>query len=374
MRVGLLVDSLIGGGAERVVLNLAAQFHARGHDVHVILVRDTVEFAPEPGSCTVHALSDTGELSRLRPLNKWLLARRLADAVRRIEADGLHFDFFLSNAEDSNRIALIARLPRLYIVCHNSVAHAIEQKVRTRRAWKRGIRRWRWTRRMRGLYGGRDLITVSQAIGREITQELGIAPRSLATIYNPFDFEALRRLAAQPAALPAEPYLICVARFQNRKRQDVLLRAFAQLDPAYRLVLIGGTYTDSDRAWLRQLEALAQSLGIRERLLLPGFQPNPYPWLRGARLSVLCSDSEGLGNVLVESLVLGVPAVSTDCPHGPAEILTGPLARFLSPPGDAERLAQNMRAALENYPAVGDGELERFRTGADQYLAHCGGH
>jgi glycosyltransferase involved in cell wall biosynthesis len=373
MRVGLLVDSLIGGGAERVVLNLASQFHARGHDVHVILVRDTVEFAPDPGSCTVHALSETGELSRLRPLNKWLLARRLTHTVWRIEADGRRFDFFLSNAEDSNRIALIARLPRLYIVCHNSVAHAIEVKVRTRRAWKRGLRRWRWTRRMRALYGGRDLITVSRAIGRELTDQLHIAPRSLATIYNPFDFEALRRLAAQPAALPAEPYVICVARFQNRKRQDVLLRAFARLDPAWRLVLIGGTYTDSDREWLRQLEALAQSLGIRERLLLPGFQANPYPWLRGARLSVLCSDSEGLGNVLVESLALGVPAVSTDCPHGPAEILTGPLARFLSPPGDAERLAENMRAALDSYPAVGDEDLARFRTGADQYLAHCGG-
>jgi glycosyltransferase involved in cell wall biosynthesis len=371
MRIGLLVDSLIGGGAERVVLNLAVQFRGRGHEVHILSVRDEVEFELDRDLYRVHALSEDGRLARLRPLNKWLLARRLSAKIREISADGRAFDFFLSNGEDCNRLARMAGLPRLYIVCHNSVLHTLEHKVRHRSAWKRALRRWRWTRRMRAAYQGQNLITVSQAIGEEITRALGIVPRSLATIYNPFDFEAIRAAARVPAQLPASPYVVCVARFQNRKRQDVLLRAFAGLDPALRLVLIGGTYTDSDRRWLAGIEALAAQLGLRERVILPGFQTNPYPWIRAARLSVLCSDSEGLGNVLVESLLLGVPAVATDCPHGPGEILRGPLARFLSPPGNAEALARNMRDALQDYPGVSDQALARFRTGADQYLAHC---
>lgn len=372
MRIALLVDSLIGGGAERVVLNLAAQFQARGHDVHVILVRNEIEFGLEAGRFKVHALSEDGRLSRLRPLNKWLLARRLARAVRAIGADGTPFDFFLSNAEESDRIALLARLPRLYLVCHGSVAGWFAHKTRHRTAWKRALRRLRWRRRLRYLYDGRNVIAVSRGIEEEITGVLGLRPATITTIYSPFDFDAIRAQAAQPAALPREPYLVCVARFQNRKRQDVLLRAFARLDPGYCLVLLGSAYTDSDRRWLGALERLASELGVRERVLIPGFQKNPFPWIRGARVSVLCSDGEGLGNVLVESLVLGVPAVSTDCPHGPSEILTGPLARFLSPPGDAGRLEANIRAALEAYPAPTDAELARFRDGADRYLAHCG--
>lgn len=371
MRVGLLIDSLIGGGAERVVVSLARQFHERGHEVHIFLVKNEIEL-DAGNSATIHCLSETGELSRLRPLNKWLLARRLLKLVTNMESSGGRFAFFLTNAEDSNRLALMANLERVFIVCHNSVQAFFEHKTRHRIGWKRLVRRLRWRRRLRRLYEGRDVITVSKAIGAEFGP-LGITPRSITTIYNPFDFEGIRAAAAQPAELPAGPYIICVARFQNRKRQDVLLRAFAEMPGDYRLVLIGNTYTDSDRRWLAGLHALAAELGLAERVLFPGFQANPYPWIRGARLSVLCSDSEGLGNVLIESLILGVPAASTDCPHGPAEILTGELARFLSPPGDPAALARNMKAALSAYPAITDAMLEPFRSGAERYLAHCAG-
>lgn len=42
-RIGLLIDSLIGGGAERVVMNFAEKFSALGHDVHVILLKHEIE-------------------------------------------------------------------------------------------------------------------------------------------------------------------------------------------------------------------------------------------------------------------------------------------------------------------------------------------
>ncbi len=42
-RIGLLIDSLIGGGAERVVLNLAEGFSAKEHDVHIILIKNKIQ-------------------------------------------------------------------------------------------------------------------------------------------------------------------------------------------------------------------------------------------------------------------------------------------------------------------------------------------
>src|SRR3954469_6958889 len=99
MRIGLLIDSLIGGGAERVVLNLATQFQARGHDVHIFLVRNEIEFDLKRNPAVVHSLSESGRLSALRPLNKWRLANRLKAKVREIEDHGGAFAFFLSNAE-----------------------------------------------------------------------------------------------------------------------------------------------------------------------------------------------------------------------------------------------------------------------------------
>jgi glycosyltransferase involved in cell wall biosynthesis len=68
---------------------------------------------------------------------------------------------------------------------------------------------------------------------------------------------------------------------------------------------------------------------------ITGFQRNPFPWYAKASALVHASDFEGFGNVLVEALASGTPVVSTDCPFGPREILTGSLSRFLSPCGDA---------------------------------------
>jgi glycosyltransferase involved in cell wall biosynthesis len=77
-----------------------------------------------------------------------------------------------------------------------------------------------------------------------------------------------------------------------------------------------------------------------------GFRRNPYPWIARAELLVLCSDHEGMPNVLLEALACGTRIVSTDCPSGPREVMEGDLARYLVPCADADALARAMRAAL----------------------------
>jgi glycosyltransferase involved in cell wall biosynthesis len=79
---------------------------------------------------------------------------------------------------------------------------------------------------------------------------------------------------------------------------------------------------------------------------MPGFMPNPTPFYRAADLFVLSSDYEGFGNVIVEALACGLPAGSTDCPSGPAEILENGRWGRLTPVGDAEALANAMAQSL----------------------------
>jgi glycosyltransferase involved in cell wall biosynthesis len=104
--------------------------------------------------------------------------------------------------------------------------------------------------------------------------------------------------------------------------------------------------------------------GLAGRVIVAGFQQNPYPWMRNARLLVLCSDHEGLPNVLIEALALGTPVVSTDCPSGPREILGAAGAPWLVPCGDAAALAQAMGAALDQRPALDGIDLGRFDADA----------
>jgi glycosyltransferase involved in cell wall biosynthesis len=91
-------------------------------------------------------------------------------------------------------------------------------------------------------------------------------------------------------------------------------------------------------------------LDLRDAVDLPGFRDQPYPLVARADLFVLSSRWEGSPNALTEALHLGVPAVATDCPSGPAAIL--PPER-LAPVGDVDALAGVMAEALSR-PRAGE--------------------
>ncbi|MFT4171435.1 MAG: glycosyltransferase [Rhodocyclaceae bacterium] len=374
MKIGLLIDSLIGGGAERIVLNFAQAFQRRGHDVHVVLIRNQIEHEV-PQGIRIHALSDDGHVARNRTVNKLMLAWQLRRLVTDLQSDGQRFDFFISNAEDADRISAMAGLDKVFIRYRNSMVEYLNNKIGSKTGFKRVVRSIRWRMKFRAIYSDRHIITVSDALQDEIVDGVGVAPRSIHTIYNPFDFDFIRQRAGQFVPQIEGPYIIYAAKFERRKRQDVLLRAYAASAArhTHKLVLIGGTYTDTDRTWLDDMHALIAELGIGDRVVMPGFQTNPYPWVKHADLFAMASDSEGLPTVLIESLILGTPVVSTDCPTGPREILTGPLSKFLCPVGDAPQLAHCIDQALAHYPTVGDAMLQRFRAeySIGQYIDHC---
>lgn len=376
MKIGLLIDSMIGGGAERVVLNLAEGFRRKGHEPHLILVRNEIQHQL-PRWLPVHALSRDDEHSTGHVFHKLLLAWRLHSLVKHLETDGKRFAFFISNAEDADRLSLFAGLEHVYVRYRNSMVEYFQSKIGHKTGIKRLFQSLKWRIRFRLEYSGRHLVTVSEALQNELTHDMGILPASMLTIYNPFDFERIRRLGkALPGPLDA-PYIVYAAKFERRKRQDVLLEAFArsQARESHKLVLIGDTYTDSDRSWFEQMQALIASLGLQSKVLLPGFQQNPYPWIRHADLFAMSSDSEGLPTVLIESLILGTPVVSTDCPTGPSEILTGKLASFLCPRNRPDMLADRIDAALTSYPEISPAILQRFNAdyAIDRYLQHCAG-
>jgi glycosyltransferase involved in cell wall biosynthesis len=71
----------------------------------------------------------------------------------------------------------------------------------------------------------------------------------------------------------------------------------------------------------QELQDLAEALGLKDRVLFPGFVSNIAPWLARAKVFVLSSQSEGFPNVLLEAMALKTAVVSVDCTAGPREIL-----------------------------------------------------
>jgi glycosyltransferase involved in cell wall biosynthesis len=93
---------------------------------------------------------------------------------------------------------------------------------------------------------------------------------------------------------------------------------------------------------------------LGDAVSLPGFQPNPFAFMRAASLFVLSSAWEGLPGVLIQAMACGTPVVSTDCPSGPREILGTEAAALgpLVPIGNSSALARAILDTLANPPAA----------------------
>ena len=346
MKIAFVTTNLKGGGAEKSVLRVAGGLHARGHAVHVVLLEDVRDHAL-PAGVHCHALTAPGEEASKGWFGKRFAARGLRRLFARIAADA-RFDSIVSTLPYCDEVVGLAGLTPAWFRIANTLS--VEIDLLGRRSRGKAERR---RRRYREMYGHGNLIAVSDGVARDLRERLSLGQANIARIYNAIDASAVRKLAAEPEPeLPREPYLIHVGRFVPQKRHDLLLDALRRSQLPHRLVLLANPAPELDR--------LIAEKGLAARVSVAGFRRNPYPWIARAELLVLCSDHEGMPNVLLEALACGTRIVSTDCPSGPREVMEGDLARYLVPCGDADALGRAMRAALfAPRPQAGD-VLARF--------------
>jgi glycosyltransferase involved in cell wall biosynthesis len=178
-----------------------------------------------------------------------------------------------------------------------------------------------------------------------MVEHLGIRRDKLVRIYNPVDVETVRGLA-ESTKMPYRgpgPHVMAMGRLQHEKAYDVLLRAFASVLnalPQAKLTILGEGPLEA------LLKKQALELGIDQAVAFPGFQKNPWPYMKHADLFVLASRFEGMPNALLEALALGTPVVATDCPGGVREIHKSAREIVLVPPEDHVALAAAIVAAL----------------------------
>jgi glycosyltransferase involved in cell wall biosynthesis len=140
------------------------------------------------------------------------------------------------------------------------------------------------------------------------------------------------------------PLLVLVANLRPLKRIEDAVSALATLVgqkfAAPRLLIVGedrpGIRSPSYRA---ELEALAERLGVADRVHFSGKLANPGEAVALADICLLCSETEGLSNVVIEYMLAGKPVVCTDV-GGNSEVVVDGLTGHIVPARDVPALSR----------------------------------
>lgn len=153
---------------------------------------------------------------------------------------------------------------------------------------------------------------------------------------------------ASPELMLDKPSIVAMGRFYPQKGLDLLLKAFARIKdrhPDWTVTILG------DGPLRPDLESLRDTLGLEDRVHLPGRVKNPHEVLAQAELFVLPSRSEGWPMALGEAMSCGLPVIASDCRTGPREMIRDGVDGVLVPPEDVEALATAMGQLMSDESA-----------------------
>jgi glycosyltransferase involved in cell wall biosynthesis len=333
-RLALYLPNLDGGGAERMMVNLANGFLRWEVKVDLVLAAAQGPYLEEVrADVRIIDLASAGVLASLPKLVHYL---------RRERPDAL-----LATLNHASVVALLARrlagVPTRVVNRESNMLFPGAVQSPKRKALREAVRR---------TYPWADAhIAVSQGVANDLKRFVSLPAERVYTIYNPVVTETLSEKACAPLQHPwfaagEPPVILGVGRLTPQKDFSTLLRAFAAVRrtrPA-RLVILG---EGGERG---TLEELAAELGVAADVELPGFADNPFAYMARASVFVLSSRFEGLPGVLIQAMACGCPVVATNCPSGPSEVLVDGRYGPLTPVGDPAALAAAILKTLADPP------------------------
>lgn len=326
--VVLVISSLQGGGAERVLSDMANYWARRKWKITVATwsgpeVDDFYQLCPSVARTWLD-VATTNETTRSKMRSHVVRVRKLRRLVRDVKPDVI-----LSFIDWSNVLTIIAsrRLPVRVIVSERvHVAHNHNL------AWP-----WRVLRRLL-YFRAQTVVAQTDDAARWLRHNCAAKTR---TIPNP-----LRKLPN--FGPPREALILAVGRLYHQKGFDLLLRAFSNIKGDFenwRLLIVGAGPEKETLLRLRDELLLSADVEFAEP------RKDVEALMSRAGVVILPSRFEGFPNVLLEAMGMGAAVISTDCPSGPSEIINDGVNGRLVPVENVDELSKAM-AELMSEPAL----------------------
>ncbi|PJJ75651.1 glycosyltransferase involved in cell wall biosynthesis [Thermoflavifilum aggregans] len=355
MSLYFLINSLNGGGAERVAVNLSESFSP---ERLILLERDKAYEIPAD---KIYFLSS--HRNSTSPLWKSLSIPYYAHHLKSLVRND---DTVLSFIERANYVNILSS----FFTRHRSIISVRTSQLSSRK------KHHPYHTLNKMIYPKSSLVVaVSRYIAYELNTYYQVPSERIKVIYNYISLNRLSALAQEPVgdydSIFQHPAIVLSGRLIRIKGFDLFLKIFSVLKqqlPQLKLVILGNGELKND------LIDLAVSLHLRTfvwdhhsvddgfDVYFLGFQANPFKFISRSRLFVLPSLLEGFPNAVVEAMACGVPVVAADCFSGPREILAP----------DSDFLFQTQVPEFAEYgvllPVLGNNR----ENGSDLYQQHAG--
>lgn len=309
-RILFLIESLSGGGAEKVLSVLLKHIDKTKFDITLCTIVDTGIYAAEVRKYVKYT-SILGNPQK-KSLSGKILYKILYLLIYNILPTKLTYTLFVPKGNDIE-VAFIEGF------CTKLLSHSTNKKAK-KIAWVHiDLEKFPW---IKNIYKNfeqekKSYLKYDQIIGVSNTVVSSVKKRyhlnNVITLYNPIEnFDIIQKANAY-IALPPKNHsirMVTVGRFVSQKAYDRLLRVINRLyENGYSIEL----WILGDGEQRPILEEYIHTHSLNEIVTLWGFQKNPYPYLKHSDIFVCSSVSEGYSTAVTEALILELPVITTAC-------------------------------------------------------------
>ena len=347
MKIAFIINSLGGGGAERVLQTLSNYLVNHEHDITIIVLEQEKPY---------YILDEKIKIVTLRSS---IFAKGIGK-IPFIPLQSFELNRLLKKLEIEQAISFLVRAN--FVFCFtkyfSSSKVIISERIHAKKQYEKDkLENKIMNSLIRSLYKKADkIISISNGIRESLINDYSIDSSKIVTIHNPQNIEQIQTQKKKDISFKFNEkfkYFITLGRLVRQKDHATLIKAFKLCNEKFKdsklLILGQGSLKDDT-------EKLIQELQLENKVILLGFIENPFDYLKKSDVFVFSSIFEGFGNVLVEAMACGLPVISTNCPSGPSEILENGKYGMLTKVGDEAELAHAMLEMLD------DNMNKKFKT------------
>jgi glycosyltransferase involved in cell wall biosynthesis len=326
-KITMLVFSLRHGGAEKVCLTLCNEFVKRNYETELWIVDNSESSLTKQLDKTIRvfALNKMHVRNTVIPLANLLLTRK----PKRL------LIFHIELAIVAILLKKLLFLKTIIIV--RSINTLSQAFTYPKNIWEKYFAK-NVIRRV--LIYSDKLVAQSTGMKNDLINRFNIPPEKLITIHNPAHMISAVEINF-PVDQVMENEFLYVGRLNPQKGLTNLLRAFKlahEQNPNIQLTIVG------EGSEKEKLLKLTDELCLTGNIRFEGFQPQTDKYYKRAKATLLTSNFEGFPNVLVESISLGTPVISFNCPSGPDDIIEPGLNGIIVPHLNVKKFAEAILA------------------------------